>query len=131
MIDCCDIFMSMHRSEGFGRGAAEAVLRGKRALITNYSGVEDYSKDEAVITVSYKLIDVQDGEYPHHEGQVWADPNIDEAVQKASEVIVEWENGKTNGHFFSENIEAGMVVQSVASHFAVGHNIILNLFKDN
>jgi len=131
MIDCCDIFMSMHRSEGFGRGAAEAVLRGKRALITNYSGVEDYSKDEAVIGVSYKLIDVQEGEYPYHEGQVWAEPDIDEAVQKASKVIVDWENGKTNGHFFSENIEAGMVVQSVASHFAVGHNIILNLMEEN
>lgn len=129
MIDSCDVFMSMHRSEGFGRGAAEAVFRGKRALITNYSGVEDYSEDLAVIPVSFNMIDVQEGEYPHHIGQVWADPDIDDAVEKASQVIMEWEQGKTNGHFFLENEEAGMVVQSVASHFAVGHNVILNLMK--
>ena len=129
MIDCCDIFMSLHRSEGFGRGAAEAVLRGKRALITDYSGVEDYSKDEAVLPVSYDLIEVKEGEYPHHEGQVWADPHIGDAVEKASKVIEEWEMGKTNGHFFLEHAEAGMEVQSVASHFAVGYNVIVNLIQ--
>jgi len=131
MIDCCDIFMSLHRSEGFGRGAAEAVLRGKRALITDYSGVEDYSKDEAVLPVSYDLIEVKEGEYPHYEGQVWADPDIDDAVNKASQIIETWEAGKTNGHFFLENKEAGIVVQGVASHFAVGHNVIINLMKKN
>jgi len=130
MIDCCDVFMSLHRSEGFGRGAAEAVLRGKRALITNYSGVEDYSEDTAVLPVSYDLIDVKEGEYPYYEGQVWADPDIDDAVAKASTLIDEWENGKTNGHFFLEYLDAGSVVQSVASHFAVGHNVIINLLKD-
>jgi len=130
IIDCCDVFVSLHRSEGFGRGAAEAVLRNKRAIITNYSGVEDYSTDDAVIPISYKLIDVKKEEYPHHEGQVWADPDIDEAVEKASKIIDEWETGQTNGHFFEKNINAGLTVQSVASHFAVGYNVIINLMQD-
>jgi len=128
MIDCCDVFISMHRSEGFGRGAAEAVLRKKRALITDYSGVEDYSDDEAIIPISYTLIDVQEGEYPHYENQVWAEPNIDEAVDKALAVIDEWDMGRTTGHFFKDNAAAGLKVQSVASNFAVGLNAVTNLF---
>jgi len=131
MIDCCDVFVSLHRSEGFGRGAAEAVLRGKRALITDYSGVEDYSSDPAVIPVSYDMIDVKEGEYPYPEGQVWADPHLEDAVEKASKVIEAWENGKTNGHFFTENEEAGVIVRDVASHFSVGHNVILNLMGND
>ena len=31
----------------------------KRVLITNYSGVEDYSSDKAVIPVSYRLVNVK------------------------------------------------------------------------
>jgi len=61
LLDCCDVFVSLHRSEGFGRGAAEAVLRGKRAMVTGYSGVEDYCYDSAVIPVKYTLVDVDQG----------------------------------------------------------------------
>jgi len=127
LLDSCDIFVSLHRSEGFGRGAAEAILRNKRAIITNYSGVEDYSKDKAVIPVSYNLVNVQEGEYPYYENQVWAEPDIDEAVEKASSIINEWENGITNAHFFEKNLDAGDIVKSVATHFSVGINILNNL----
>jgi hypothetical protein len=131
LIDCCDIFVSLHKSEGFGRGAAEAILRGKRAIITNYSGVEDYSKDLAIIPVSYDLVDVREGEYPYYENQKWAEPNIDEAVAKASKIIEKWREGFTNAHFFEKYVEAGNVVRSVASNFAVGVNVIKNLMEGN
>lgn len=128
LIDCCDIFVSLHRAEGFGRGAVEAVLREKRAIVTNFSGVEDYSADESIIPIAYKLIKVKEGEYPYYKGQVWADPDINEAVEKASIAINEWEEGQTNNHFFMKNENAGLIVQKVASNFSVGLNIIKNLF---
>ena len=34
----CDAFVSLHRSEGFGRCVAEAMAYGKPAIVTNYSG---------------------------------------------------------------------------------------------
>lgn len=127
LIDSTDIFVCLHRAEGFGRGAAESVLRKRRALITNYSGVEDYSDDPAILPVGYQLVPVKEGEYKHSEGQVWADPKIDEAVQWASELIKEHEKGFSNQTFYAANENAGKIVQNVASNFSVGVRILENL----
>ncbi len=37
LIERCDCFVSLHRSEGFGRGIAEALLLGKPVIVTGYS----------------------------------------------------------------------------------------------
>jgi len=39
----CDSFVSLHRSEGFGRGPAEAMYMGKPVIVTNYSGNTDFT----------------------------------------------------------------------------------------
>jgi len=129
LIDCCDVFVSLHRSEGFGRGPAEAVLRGKRAIVTDYGGVRDYSDDKAILKVSYSLVEVKEGEYPHSEGQLWAEPNINEAVGKASMLIEEWKQGFTNAHFFEQNPDAGDIVWNIASNLAVGERILRNILE--
>ena len=130
LIDSSDVFVSLHRAEGFGRGGAEAVLRGKRAIVTNYSGVEDYSSDPAVLPVGYTLVPVQDGEYPHHSGQVWAEPDIGDAVKHASRLIEEHEQGLTNTHFFQNERDAGLIAQQRVSAFSVALQAMKNLYID-
>ena len=39
---CCDVFLSLHRSEGFGRGIAEALLLGVDVIATAYGGNTDF-----------------------------------------------------------------------------------------
>lgn len=129
LLDSSDVFLSLHRAEGFGRGAAEAVLRGRRAIVTAYSGVEDYSADPAVLSVGFDIIPVNRGEYPHHEGQVWAEPQIDAAVEYASTLLIAHEQGLTNAHFFDRNESAGTVVRRVASNASVGMNVLKNLYE--
>lgn len=81
LVRCSDAFISLHRSEGFGRFLAEAMLLGKPVIATNYSGNVDFMRPELACLVSYALIPVQPDAYPFWEGQVWADPNIEEAAQ--------------------------------------------------
>jgi len=38
----CDAFISLHRSEGFGFGAAEALAAGKAVVATDYGGTTDF-----------------------------------------------------------------------------------------
>ena len=130
LIDSCDIFVSLHRSEGFGRGAAEAVMRGRIAMITDYSGVRDYSADSAVIPVPYSMVAVKEEEYPYGEGQMWAEPDINQAIDTASEMIERWERGYSTALFYEEHRDAGEIVRETVSDFAVGCNIINNLFGD-
>jgi glycosyltransferase involved in cell wall biosynthesis len=76
----CDAFISLHRSEGFGFGAAEALAAGKAVIATDYSGTKDFITPETGYPVEYELVPVKEGEYPHWENQVWADPRIESAI---------------------------------------------------
>lgn len=80
LVRCCDAFVSLHRSEGFGRGPAEAMAMGRAAVATNYSGNLDFMTPQTSRLVDAKLIPVAEGAYLFGEGQVWADPSVDHAA---------------------------------------------------
>lgn len=79
IVASCDVFLSPHRSEGFGLVLAEALALGVPVLATGWSGNLDFMQgmDEALIP--YTLQGVQDpsGVYASRLDQVWAEPNMD------------------------------------------------------
>jgi glycosyltransferase involved in cell wall biosynthesis len=79
LYQACDCFVSLHRAEGFGRGLAEALQLGLHVITTGYSGNTDFCKPPHADLVHYRLIKLRKGQYPHGEGQVWADPDISHA----------------------------------------------------
>jgi glycosyltransferase involved in cell wall biosynthesis len=80
LMAACDAFVSLHRAEGFGRGLAESMLLGKPVVATGYSGNMDFTTPETACVVDYRLVPVGAGEYPHGEGQQWAEPDVDHAA---------------------------------------------------
>jgi len=80
LIELSDCFVSLHRSEGFGRGLAESMTLGKPVIATAYSGNMDFTNAANACLVDYTLVPVGPSEYPYPEGQVWADPDIDQAA---------------------------------------------------
>jgi glycosyltransferase involved in cell wall biosynthesis len=76
----CDCFISLHRAEGFGLGMAESMLLGKPVIATGYSGNTDFTRFDNACLVRYRLVDVVEGAYPLGAGQVWAEPDIQEAA---------------------------------------------------
>jgi glycosyltransferase involved in cell wall biosynthesis len=80
LVALTDCFVSLHRSEGFGRGPAEAMLLGKPVITTDYSGSRDFATAETALLVGAELVPVGRDEYPGADGQVWAEPDIDEAA---------------------------------------------------
>ena len=81
LIASADAFVSLHRSEGFGRGPAEAMAMGRPVIVTGYSGTADFATPDCAYVVGYRLVPVRPGEYPGAEGQTWADANIAQAAQ--------------------------------------------------
>ena len=75
-----DAFVSLQRSEGFGFGMAEAMALGRAAVATGYSGNLDFMTPQTSRLVDYSLIPVGPTDYPYPEDQVWADPDLDQAV---------------------------------------------------
>jgi glycosyltransferase involved in cell wall biosynthesis len=80
LVNCVDAFVSLHRSEGFGRGPAEAMRLGKVAIATGYSGNMDYMNETNSFPVKYRMRAVGAKEYPFGAGQYWADPDIAETA---------------------------------------------------
>ncbi len=89
LFDVCDSFVSLHRSEGFGRSPAEAMYLGKPVIVTNYSGNTDFTLADNSCLVNYKLEPVMEGEYIFEKGQVWADPDIEHAAWYMNKLVAD------------------------------------------
>lgn len=76
----CDAFVSLHRSEGFGRNLAEAMLYGRPVIATNYSGSMEFIRRGSAVPIDYRLVPVNDGSYPHGDDQQWAQPDVEHAA---------------------------------------------------
>jgi glycosyltransferase involved in cell wall biosynthesis len=76
----CDVFLSLHRSEGFGFGAAEALAAGKAVVATDYGGTTDFITPATGYPIDYVLEPVRPGEYVECEGQAWATAREEAAV---------------------------------------------------
>lgn len=83
----CDAYLSPHRSEGFGRTLAEAMLLGKPVIATAYSGNADFLTPQTGFPISYRLVPVSSREYPFGEGMLWGEPDS-EALVKAMRLVV-------------------------------------------
>jgi len=81
LINCCDVYLSLHRAEGFGISMLEAMSMGKAVIATNYGGNLDFMQHEQnSILVAYKEVEVQKDFGPYKKGWIWANPDIHEAA---------------------------------------------------
>jgi glycosyltransferase involved in cell wall biosynthesis len=92
LIQLADCYISLHRSEGFGLGMAEAMYFGKAVIGTNFSGSRCFLNERTGYPVPFTLRNVEPHEYPYSSGQVWAEPNIAEAAALMRKVLDEPED---------------------------------------
>jgi hypothetical protein len=86
---CCDVFLSLHRSEGFGRGMAEALQLGLDVIATDYSGNTDFCTGPLAHPVRWRPAPIPRGAYPCADGHSWAEPDLDHAVLLMREVAAQ------------------------------------------
>jgi glycosyltransferase involved in cell wall biosynthesis len=77
----CDVYVSLHRSEGFGLNIAECMGAGKIAIATDFSGNRDFMTAENSLPIPYTARPLQRGEYYQGDGQWWAEPDHSAAVE--------------------------------------------------
>ncbi len=94
LIAACDCFVSLHRAEGFGRGLGEAMALGRLALGTNWSGNVDFMTPQNALPVRHAAVALKDGDYPHWQGQSWAEPDVDHAVELLTPMLSDPTRGR-------------------------------------
>lgn len=87
LLNNADIFVSLHRAEGFGRVIAESMLLGKPVIATNFSGNTDFAFRETAYLVDGPMIPLRKGDYADHEGQFWMDPDIGLAAEAMTRCV--------------------------------------------
>ncbi|HSK63096.1 MAG TPA: glycosyltransferase, partial [Pyrinomonadaceae bacterium] len=97
LIGACDCFVSLHRSEGFGLGPAEAMSLAKPAIITNWSGNTDYMTADNCIAIDYELVKLGRDYGPYKAHQHWAEPDLEQAAHWMKRIVAEPELAKTIG----------------------------------
>lgn len=95
LYEACDCFVSLHRAEGFGRGIAEAILLNLDVIATNYGGNTEFCQAAQTELVPFELIPVKAGEYVEHQGNYWAEPNIQAAANAMRSVALKKKTKKS------------------------------------
>ncbi|WP_136516115.1 glycosyltransferase [Geomonas edaphica] len=83
----CDCYLSLHRSEGFGLGPAEAMFLGKPVIATNWSGTTEFMRQDNSLPVNYKLIKIEQTIGVYEKGQYWAAPDIEHAAWHMRQIV--------------------------------------------
>jgi hypothetical protein len=104
----CDCYVSLHRSEGYGMGCAEALSMGRYCLMTGWSGNMEMLKTAAwrprIATVEVALIPVTPADFPWVDDQdevfqLWADVRPGDAAQKMRAVLAAMIENKGVGQY--------------------------------
>ncbi len=80
LIRCADVFVSLHRAEGFGLVMAEAMLNGTPCIATNWSSNTEFMNEEVACMVDYTITTLNKTQEPYKRGSRWADANTDTAA---------------------------------------------------
>lgn len=88
-----DVYLSLHRSEGFGLPIAEAMLTGTPTVVTDWSGSRDFCNDNNSFPVPYTLIRVKSShpEFARLDNVEWADPDYPAASAILRKIYAEGE----------------------------------------
>lgn len=97
------------------------MFLGRLTLGTAWSGNLDYMTEENSLLARYRLVPVAADEYPHWEGQVWAEPDLGHAIELLERVISEPERARAIAARGRQDIRLGH------GHRAVGSRILARI----
>ena len=86
LLSVCDCVLSLHRAEGFGLVLAEAMYLGKPVIATAWSGNMEFMTPQNSCPVAYHLVRLERDIGPYERGQVWAEPDLDDAAAQMKKI---------------------------------------------
>lgn len=87
MLDACDCYVSLHRSEGFGLTVAEAMALGKPVITTDYSATREFANVSNSYPVAARIVPIGNGAAPYPPKSHWAEPDVAAAADQMRRVF--------------------------------------------
>ncbi|MDL9999607.1 glycosyltransferase family 4 protein [Variovorax sp. J22P240] len=118
LMDACDAYVSLHRSEGLGLTMAEAMLMGKPVIATNFSGNVDFMDASNSLLVPYKLVKLGKPIPPYGADLEWAEPSIEEAAKLMRRLYENQEWARELGARAKASAEANLSLPAAGARIA-------------
>lgn len=113
---CCDAYVSLHRSEGFGLGLAECMELGKPVIGTAWSGNMEFMNNKNSCLVDAVTIPVIVGQYQDAPpGSVWAEPDVRVAADWMRKLVSDPEFARKIGERAAADVEEKLSPRRVAA----------------
>lgn len=95
LIRCVDVYVSLHRAEGFGLVMAEAMMLGTPVIATNWSANTEFMDEKTACLVDAALVEIEKEIPPYHKGNHWAKPDEKQASELMLRLYEDTEFRKT------------------------------------
>lgn len=118
LIEVCDCYVSLHRSEGFGMTMSESMALGKPVIATGYSGNMDFMTPCNSFLVGYDLVELERDYGPYPRGSLWADPDLDHASRLMRLVYEDREQAHRVGQRAARDIWRYLSPEAVGARMA-------------
>lgn len=75
LIACVDVYVSLHRAEGFGLVMAEAMELGTAVVATDWSANTEFMNEDVACMVPAEVVTLGRNSPPYEKGSHWASPD--------------------------------------------------------
>ncbi|HWR98520.1 MAG TPA: glycosyltransferase [Candidatus Methanoperedens sp.] len=110
-----DLYVSLHRAEGFGYSLAEAMWLGVPVVATGYSGNMDFMREDNSHLVRYREVVLRCNEGPFQPGTVWAEPDVEHAAALCDLVYGDRAAARAKAERGARDVRSGFSVEAVAA----------------
>ncbi len=92
LYDEADVYVSLHRAEGFGFTISDAIARGIPTIATGYSGNMDFCDARDILLVDYKLVAIGHDRLRYKKDDQWAEPLMNSAIKSFRLAYEDYQN---------------------------------------
>ncbi len=111
LTEACDVYLSLHKSEGFGLGMAEAMSQGKPVVATNWSANTEFCREDTAWCIPYHMVPILSHEYMVSMKE-WAEADAEAAAAALREI-------RSNPELVAERTAKGR--QFMEEHFSIAN----------